>query len=216
MKKKFYLAAVLMIIFVSVFILCIQPVKKFSYNSTGDSISVKEILQNELLDSISGILQHKTEDFAFDFSEKDINSIITEKISKSNYTDIYDIQCKIIDEEVVYYINTKLFSFIPTQVIMKTSIDVIDNEIDIKINKAYLGRIPIAKTWILKILQNKMNSYGINTYSSGIKIPITLPRTMSIKEFRVSDSMSFNIKVSIETMDDLVEIFSYFGKKINK
>ncbi|BCJ94218.1 hypothetical protein acsn021_17870 [Anaerocolumna cellulosilytica] len=214
MKKRIYLVIALLVVFIAAFIFGIQPVKKLTNNDTSDAVSVKEILQNELLGSISGMLQNKTEDFEFKFTEKDINHIITEKFSASNSLKIENIQCNIENGIVIFYLDTKLGSFIPTQVVLKTNIDIIDNEINVIINKASLGRVPIPKNWILKMLQRKLEKYDANISGSVIKIPIALPKAISIIDFQVSDRIRFSARISIQSMDDLMELFKYFGKKM--
>jgi len=215
MKKKIYLAAALLLVLITAFIFGIQPVKKLTNNDTADAVSVKEILQNELLDSISGMLQNKTQDFEFKFTEEDLNHIIAEKFGDLSSLKIDNMECKIENGEVIFYMNTKLASLIPTQIVLRTNIDVIDNEINVKISKASLGRLPLPKSWIVKMLQSKLENYDASISGSVIKMPITLPKAISIIDFKVSDRINFSVRISLQSMDDLMDIFKYFGKKIN-
>lgn len=206
-NKPFILILILILLVIG-FLFCIQPVRKFS-TSEANSTSFKEILKREMIDSIVDKMFSGEKDFQFDLSEQDINDIISGNADKLKNRKIDGLHCVINGSNAIFYADLKLFSSIQTQVILKTDINVTDNKVNINIDKAYIGRLPVLKSFILKMVNEKLEK--VDTTNSGITVPVSLPESITINDFEVSDSIRFKLKVSIKSVNDLLEILKYFG-----
>ena len=216
MKNKILIILVILIALLVGLIFSIRPVEKFN-EDTSETVSLKEMVRKELLDSVAGMLINSTKDFQFELSEADINRIIAEKTDdKLKNMNIDNIHCIVHNGQAYFYVDTKLFSRIPTQLILKTNLTVENNELHINIDKAYVGRVPIFKSFVLDMLHEKVDTLAIDTASSTIAIPISLPKALSIKEFEVADRIYFKLNISIKSADDLLELLEYFGEKLLK
>lgn len=215
MKRKIVSIVLILFIVVIGIIYLIRPVEKFN-DIDSDKVSLKEILSEKLLDSITGMIFDTKENFQFDFTEQDINNIIAENTDKLKSKKISGLHCIIHNSETDFYFDTSVISFLPTQLILKTNIDVVDNEIKINVKRASIGRIPVSKEFVLKLLQNRMEDLEIDSTSSSITIPTSLPGPVSINDFEVSDSIKFKISISIKSAKDMVELIEYFGNKVMK
>jgi uncharacterized protein YpmS len=214
MKKRILIILVILLILAAGLLFSIRPVEKFS-ESTPETVSLKEIFQKELLDSIAGIIINSSKDFQFELSEKEINSMIAEKTDdKWKDLNINSIHCVLHNGKAYFYVDTKVFSRISTQFIFKTNLTIENNELYIKVDKAYVGRLPIFKSFLLDVLQEKVDRLTIDSARSTIAIPIDLPNALSIRDFEVSDRIYFKLNISIKSADDLLELLEYFGEKL--
>ena len=215
MKKKFIFTIVLIIVLFAAIIYCIRPVEKFNDTST-EQVSLKEIMKEKMLDSITGMLNNSSKEFQFELSEKDMNNIIFMNMDKLKSKKIDSVHCTIHNGEVYFYADTKLFSLFSAQLILKTDLTVADNTLQVKINKAYIGRIPVIKSLITDNLKNKIDKVNIDEETSVISIPITMPEAVTIEDFQTTDRINFKVAISIKSLSDIIEIVEYFGGKLMK
>lgn len=215
MKKRFILTIVLIIVLFASIIYCIRPVEKFNETST-EQVSLKEIMKEKMMDSITGMLTNSSKEFQFELSEKDINNIISMNMDKLKSKKIDGVHCAIHNGEVYFYADTKLLSLLPSQLILKTDITVEGNALQVNVNKAYIGRIPVFKSIIIDNLKNKIDKVNIDEETSVISIPITLPEAVTIKDFQTTDRINFKIAISIKSLSDVMEIVEFFGGKLMK
>lgn len=211
MRNRFHkpLLLILFLIFLVIgFLFCIQPVRKFTTNEA-NSTSFKEILKREMIDSIVDKMFSGEKDFQFNLSEQDLNDIISGNADKLKNMKVDGLHCVINDSNVIFYADRKLISSIRTQVILKTTISVTDNKVNINIVKAYIGRLPVLKSLVLKVVNQKLKN--ANSTNSEITYPISLPKSITIHDFEISDGIRFKLKVSIKSVSDLLEILKYFG-----
>ncbi len=214
MKRRILIILIIVLVLIAGLLFSIRPVETFS-EDTSETVSLKEIIQKELLDSIAGMIINSSKEFQFELSEKEINSIIVDQTDdKWKDLNINSIHCVIHNGQAYFYVDTKVFSRIPTQLILKTNLTVEDNELHIKVDKAYVGRIPVFKSFVLDMLQEKWNRFTIDSASSTIAISINLPKALSIRDFEVSDRIYFKLNISMKSADDLLELLEYFGDKL--
>ncbi|MDF2513251.1 MAG: hypothetical protein K0S04_3117 [Herbinix sp.] len=214
MKRKIIIILLVVLVVIAGLIFSIRPVEKFS-EDTVETVSLKEILQKELLDSIAGMIINSSKELQFELSEEDINRLIAGKAdSKLKNMNIDSIHCIIHNGQAYFYADLKVLSLIPTQLFIKTNLTVEDNELKVAVEKAYVGRVPISKSFVLGVFQEKYDRWAIDSSSSTISIPIDLPKSLSIKELEVSDRIYFKLNISIKSAGDLLELLEYFGEKI--
>lgn len=207
---------VIVIVLLAGFIFSIRPIEKFS-KRTNETISLKEMVRKELLDSVANMLINTTKDVSFELFEQDVNHIIANKTSdKLSDWNIDSIHGTIRNGQVYFYLDTKLFSLIPTQLIVKTKLTIEDNVLYIHINKVNIGRLPVFKSIALDMLDKKVDTLTIDRTNSTLAFPINLPKALSVKEFEVSDRIYFKLDISIKSADDLFELMKYLGEKLLK
>ncbi len=215
MKKKLTLTIFLIIVLIAAIIYCIRPVEKFKEAST-EQVSLKEIMKEKMLDSITGMLTNSSKEFQFELSENDMNNIISGNMDKLKSKKIDSVHCAIQNGEVYFYADTKLLSLFPAQLILKADLTVADNALQVKINKAYMGRIPVLKSFVMDYLKNKTDKVNIDEESSLISIPVTLPEAVTIEDFQITDKITFKIAISIKSLSEVIEIVEFFGGEFMK
>ena len=212
MKRKIIIILLIVLVLIAGLIFSIRPVEKFS-EDTNETVSLKELLQKELLDSIAGMLINSSKELQFELSEADINHLIAGKAdSRLKNMNIDSVHCIIHNGQAYFYGDLKVLSLIPTQLIIKTNLTVEDNELKVTVDKAYVGRVPIPKSLVLAEFQEKFDKMTIDSSNSKISIPIDLPKSLSIKELEVSDRIYFKLNISIKSAGDLLELLDYFGE----
>lgn len=218
MKKILKIIIGLIVVFLvllSVLVYNIRPVVDLSDYSVAES-SPKEIMGKEIADSIAGMLFEKTKDFPMEFTEEEINSIVTWKYNKIQNEKLEGVYCNIHNGKVTFYVNYRVSSKLTTQVILETVITVEDLDLKIAIVKVKLGKIGIPKSLFLKLIKNKYDNMVVDSKESVISIPLNLPEPITIKDFVVTDNISFKVHISIKTRDDLISVFKYFKLKYDE
>ncbi|BCJ98484.1 hypothetical protein bsdcttw_15250 [Anaerocolumna chitinilytica] len=161
-----------------------------------------------MLDSIVNKMFTGEKDFQFSLSEQDVNDIISGKTDLLKKGNLDSLHCVIKDGYAIFYADLKLFSTIRTQVILKTNIQVRDNNVIIKVDKAYMGRLPVLKSFLFDILKDKMKN--VNSANSEITFPIVLPEAITVNDFEISNNINFKLKVTIKSVSDFLALLKYF------
>lgn len=205
--NKPFIFILLLIVLIIGFLFIIQPVKKFDTYEV-KSTSFKKILKREMLDSIVNKMFTGEKDFQFSLSEQDVNDIISGKPELLKKGNLDSLHCVIKDGNAVFYADLKLFSTIRTQVILKTNIHVRDNNVIVKVDKAYMGRLPVLKSFLFVILKDKMKN--VNSANYEITFPIVLPEAITVNDFAITNDINFKLKVTIKSVSDFLALLKYF------
>lgn len=238
MKKRRYILLTIVCILLVLLIGAIyltRPVKVF-HKETNETditqkVSLTDMLGEKLMDSAMDMLSNGTRKIHFEFTEDEVNRIILGMMEQNKSKEVRDdtskddgisdrimnnvdgIHCEIKNGALIFYLDTKLFSSIPIQVIMNTNMTISDQEFVIYVDNIHLGRLPINKKLFINTMQKKMKSGKVDAGKSTISIPIPLPNHITIEELEVQESIKFHLNVSIKSISDVMDLFEFFRKK---